>query len=101
VVSFFGQNSWAACMEQIILFTEHAKLQMLLRGAQQSEVVQTIQSTPWEPAKRGKFKCRMTFNFNQIAPANNQHYRLKTVEPIFAQEADQIVVITVKVYYHN
>lgn len=46
-------------------------------------------------------KCRKTFDFNRIAPGSKVYYRFKTVEPIFNEESNQVVVITVKVYYHN
>ncbi len=32
---------------------------------------------------------------------NKLYYRFKTVEVVFAEEADAIVIVTVKVYYSN
>lgn len=49
----------------------------------------------------GKFQTKYSFAFNKTAPINQQFYKYKTVEPIFADEQDEIVVITVKVYYSN
>lgn len=84
-----------------IRISNHAKLQMYLRGASEEEVIQSIYSGKWEPAKMGKFQSKYRFDFNMVAPTNQIFYKYKTVEPIFADEPDEIVVITVKVYYAN
>jgi len=84
-----------------IRFSNHAKLQMELRGASESEVTAAIKSGNWVPAKMAKSKTRLRFDFNKPAPTNQKLYKYKTVEPIFADEAEEVVVITVKVYYSN
>lgn len=84
-----------------IRFSNHARLQMILRGALEDEVIKAINSGYREPAKMGKFQTKYSFAFNKTAPINQQFYKYKTVEPIFADEQDEIVVITVKVYYSN
>ena len=87
-------------MEPIRL-SNHAQLQMELRGASEEEVVTAINSGTWEPAKLGKLKTKHKFDFNAISMANQKIYKYKTVEPVFADENDKIIVITVKVYYSN
>ncbi len=72
---------------------------MRLRGATETEVKETIETVPWQPAKRGKYQTRKTFEFGQPSPVNQQIYPFKTVHTIFADEPNQIVVITVLVYY--
>lgn len=84
-----------------IRFTTHAHEQARLRGAADSEVTQTIRMGKWEPALRGKYQAKKHFSFDQESPLNQKHYRFKSIEAIFADEADAIVIITVKVYYSN
>lgn len=74
---------------------------MLLRGAETEEVIATINSGDRSDAKNGKYKARYQFVFGDISPQNNQFYDYKRVEAIFADYANKIVVITVKVYYYN
>ncbi|MBI5374961.1 MAG: hypothetical protein HZA77_05970 [Candidatus Schekmanbacteria bacterium] len=84
-----------------IRLSNHSKLQMLLRCATEEEVKLSIHESTWAKAKMGKFQTKKQFSFNKMSPTNNQFYKYKTVEPIFADEQNEIVVITVKVYYSN
>ena len=88
-------------MKTSIAFSNHAREQMRLRGTTEDEVQAVVQRGPREPALRGKFKSRLTFDFNQASPVNNLTYRFKTVEAIFADELEEIVIVTVLVYYSN
>jgi hypothetical protein len=88
-------------MEKRIYFSSHAKLRMLLRGAEENEVILTIRSSKWELINRGRHHCHHQFDFNGTSPINNKFYKYKTVDVIFAEEPTEIIVITVKVYYHN
>ena len=81
--------------------SDHARLQMVLRGATEDEVIVTIRSGKWETAKMGKFRTKHQFNFDKISLTNQKFYKYKTIEPIFADESNEIVVVTVKVYYSN
>lgn len=81
--------------------SDHAKSQMILRGATDKEVITAIRSGKWEAAKTGKFQTKYRFDFNRVSLINQKIYKYKTIEPIFADEPDEIVVITVKVYYSN
>lgn len=74
---------------------------MELRGASEEEVITAINSGTWEPANLGKFKTKHKFDFNAISRTNQKNFKYKTVEPVFADENDIIVVVTVKVYYSN
>lgn len=84
-----------------VRLSNHAKLQMILRGASEEEVATAIYNGDWKPAKMGKSQAKHCFEFNNIAPSNQKLYRYKTVEPVFAEEDNEIVVVTVKVYYSN
>lgn len=88
-------------MNKPITFSNHARQQMQLRGATEAEVETVVRRGSGEPALRGKFKTRLNFDFNQASPVNNQLYRFKTVEAIFADEPDEVVIVTVLVYYSN
>lgn len=84
-----------------IRFSVHAEDQMNLRGASESEAVQVIRTATWEPAKRGRQQARGRFTFGGPSPVNQQIYRFKTVDVVFVDDAEEIVVVTVKVYYSN
>jgi hypothetical protein len=54
-----------------IIFSNHAKQQMLLRGIQKEEVISTIRSSSaWKQTKRGKLTSKMRFNFADYSPVN-------------------------------
>ena len=84
-----------------IRYSSHAKLQMVLRGATEEEVTTTIRAGKWKMTRVGKFRSRHQFDFNKVSLINKKFYKYKTIEPIFADEPNEIVVITVKVYYSN
>jgi hypothetical protein len=49
--------------------------------------------------KRSKWQARWRFPYGARSPVDDKRYNEKTVEVIFAEEPDEIVVVTVKVYY--
>jgi hypothetical protein len=67
------------------------------RGFTVAEVEDTIRAERWEPAGLGRMECRKTFPFNR--EWNKRFYATKVVRPIFVEEADEIVVVTVYAYY--
>ncbi|MFH1538775.1 MAG: DUF4258 domain-containing protein [bacterium] len=84
-----------------IRFSNHARLRMSLRGASEKEVEETIGSAEWRKVKMGRFGVKFRFDFNEKSPINRKVYKYKTIEAVFADEPDEIVIITVKVYYSN
>ena len=84
-----------------IYFSNHAKSQMILRGATEEEVEIAVRAGKREPAKLGKFKSRYSFAFNSFSPVNQKFYKYKIVESIFADESEEITIVTVKVYFTN
>lgn len=51
----------------------------------------------WSPAEKGRLTCAMTFNFE--AGHYGRYYRSKDVVPIFVEEEEEIVVITVYTFF--
>ena len=84
-----------------IIVSVHAAQRMQQRGADWSEVEQTIREATWQSAARGKRSAARVFPFNAPSPINNKQYTYKKIEVVFADEPTAIVVVTVKVYYHN
>jgi len=80
-----------------IYLSGHARSQLGFRGTTEEEVIEAIRSASWQPAEMGRLECRKDIAFNSIW--NKRHYSTKQVRPIFVEEADRIVVVTVYVYY--
>jgi len=78
-------------------FSGHASQQLRFRGTTEAEVVDAIRTAPWHPAENGRIECRKDFLFDAIW--NGKHYATKQVRPVFVEEPNEIVVVTVYVYY--
>jgi len=88
-------------MDKPIVISRHAAQRMAQRGTVSEQVEQVIRTAPWEPAQRGKWHARRVLPFDAVSPVNGRHYAYKTVDAIFADHPASIVVVTVKVYYHD
>ena len=75
----------------------HARDQLSSRGVTETEIVEAIHNETWQPAAVGRLECRKDFPFNQ--EWNGTVYAVKQVRPIFVDEPDEIVVVTVYSYY--
>ena len=84
-------------MEKPIRLSEHAISQLIFRGAGEKEIIEAIRTSEWSPAELNRLECRKDFAFNKLW--NNKSYKTKQVRPIFAEEGDEIIIITVYVYY--
>ena len=80
-----------------IRLSGHARGRLQGRGTSEQEVIEAIQTEPWQPAERGRLECRKNFPFN--AEWNRNHYVTKQVRPVFADDPSEIVVVTIYVYY--
>lgn len=80
-----------------IRLSGHARLQLRFRGVTEEEVIQTVSSEKWTPAELGRLECRKDFPFGK--EWNGKKYAMKQIRPIFAEEAIEIVVVTVYAYY--
>lgn len=80
-----------------IRLSAHARDNAGFRGATEDEVLETIRTSRWHPAKRNRFECRKDFAFGR--EWNGKFYETKQVRPVFVGEEKEIVVVTVYVYY--
>jgi hypothetical protein len=80
-----------------IRFSRHARENMAFRGATEDEITVAIRGAAWQQAERGRLDCRMEFDFDR--EWNGRHYAKKQVRPVFVDEPDAVVVVTVYVYY--
>ena len=84
-------------VQKTIRLSQHAKQQLFYRGTTEEESTETIQTTEWKPAELNRLECRKNFVFNQSW--QGKYYKTKQVRPIFVEERNEIVVVTVYVYY--
>jgi hypothetical protein len=82
-----------------IRLSGHAKENLPYRGVTEDEIIDAIRLASWESASKGRLECRKDFTFGKVW--NGKFYQIKQVRPIFVEEIDEIVVITVYVYYFN
>ncbi|MEW6354912.1 MAG: DUF4258 domain-containing protein [Planctomycetota bacterium] len=80
-----------------IRLTEHAWEQAAERGATEAEIREAILTGASEPAKRGRKLFRYNFAFGKIW--QGKRYAIKQVAPVVKEEAGEIVVITVYIFY--
>lgn len=80
-----------------IYITQHARRQMEARSASESEVETVIRTAPWKSGQRGRLTASKAFAFDQ--EHFGRFYTAKEVVPIFVEEADRIVVITVYTFF--
>ena len=82
-----------------IYFTRHAREKMVERLTTETEVIRVIREATWQPADKGRHRASKWY------PFGNHHkgtfYRGKDVQPMFADEPDRIVVVTVYVYLNQ
>lgn len=75
----------------------HARANIRYRGTTEQEVIDVIRAANWEAAEQGRLECRKDFEFG--GDWNGRFYATRQVRPIFVEEAEEIVVVTVYVYY--
>ena len=80
-----------------IRLSDHAREQLTFRGCSELEISEAICVAPWEDAELGRLECRLDFTFRQRW--NGRWYETKQVRPIFVDNPDEVVVVTVYVYY--
>ncbi len=84
-------------MTKPVLLSGHARGQSARRGVSEDEVIEAIRTSSWQPAELGRLECRKDFPYGR--EWNKKFYKTKQVRPIFVEEADTIVVVTVYAYY--
>jgi len=80
-----------------IRLSAHAMSYIQSRGFTPNEVEEAIRTLSWEPAELGRLQVRKSFSYGDHW--NGKIYKTKQVRPIFVEEADEIVVVTVYTYY--
>jgi hypothetical protein len=81
-----------------IRLSAHAAEQLDRRGTTREEVVETVVSSAWQPAELGRLECKKEYTYEAVW--NKKYYRTKQVKPVFVEEENEIVVITVYTYYY-
>jgi len=80
-----------------IRLSGHARENIKYRGATEDEVIDAIHNAPWGSAEQGRLGCRKNFTYGN--EWNGKFYTTKQVRPIFIEELNEIVIVTVYVYY--
>jgi hypothetical protein len=80
-----------------IRLSGHAQAQALRRGVLAEEMEIAIRAGKWEPAEGNRLECRHDFAFGR--EWNGKSYETKQVRPVFVEEANEIVVVTVYSYF--
>jgi len=87
----------SVALSKPIQFSLHAREKMLDRGTSESEMEAAIRTGNPEPVRKGRLMFRKNFAFNR--QWRGKYYAVKQVAPIVVEEAGQLVVVTVFVYY--
>jgi hypothetical protein len=82
-----------------IRLSAHARENMRSRRTTEQEVVESIRTTHWAGAELGRLECRKDFAYGQ--DWNGRFHTTKQRRPIFVEEAHELVVVTVYVYYFS
>lgn len=80
-----------------IRLTKHATGYLSSRGFSVEEVETAIRTAAWGATELGRLDCRKDFAFG--VEWNGKVYSTKQVRPVFVDEAEEVVVITVYTYY--
>ena len=80
-----------------IRLTQHARERCLQRGATEDELREAILSGSREPAKKGRLLRRLNVEFGKEWQGTT--YPIKQVAPVIAETDDEIIVVTVFVFY--
>lgn len=80
-----------------IRLSGYAKEQTFFRGTTEEEITEAIRESSWQSAESKRQECRKNFAFEKAW--NNKYYKTKQVRPVFVEEAEEIVVVTVYIYF--
>ena len=82
-----------------VVLTRHARQRLAERRTTEDEVIQAIRDTPWVRTDRGRYAATKWYPFGQ--EHEGSFYAGKDVRPVFTDEADRVVVVTVYVYFNQ
>ncbi len=80
-----------------IRLSKHAVIQCRERGVAEIEVIEAINNGFKEPVKKGRQMAKLNFQYNDYW--HDSYYAIKQVAPVFVEEENEIVVITVYSFY--
>jgi hypothetical protein len=83
--------------EKPVRLSAHARGYFQRRGFTAAEVEEAIRTCPWMPAELGRQECQKDFLFGR--EWNGKLYSTKRVRPVFLEETNEIVVVTIYTYY--
>lgn len=92
-----SDNSQAGDSVKPIRFSQHAREQMIERGAETDEVIDTIRAGEPIPAKGGRLGYRKNFQYDRLWGARS--FAIKQVLSIVVEESDALTVVTVYTFY--
>jgi hypothetical protein len=96
VIILSGEGKTGRDVKEII-FSQHVKDQMVDRGTSEDEIRIAIRDGEKISAKRGREAYLKNFPFESYW--KEKYYTTKQVVPIVMEETNEIVVVTVYVYY--
>jgi hypothetical protein len=80
-----------------VYLTWHAKRGLQRRGATEEDVIEAIRTAEWAPSGHGRLECWKSYPHRPLG--NGAWDDAKQIRPIFVQQANEIVVVTVYVYF--
>ena len=80
-----------------VRFTAHARVQCAERGATEAEVVKAVREGARELARSGRELYRLNLTYG--CRWQSKLYAVKQVAPVVKEEPEEIVIITVYVFY--
>ena len=72
---------------------------MAERLTTETEVIDAIREGAWQPMEKGRYRVSKWYPFREYHKGT--FYAGKDVEPVFSEEPDRIVVVTVYVYLNQ
>ena len=82
-----------------IRLSDHARGYLVRRGFTETEVHETIRTSPWQSAQRGRPEAIQDSPFQALW--NGTFYNTKRVRPLFVEDSAGIVVVTVDTYFFS
>jgi hypothetical protein len=80
-----------------IKFSKHALSYKEKRCITETEVEDTIRNSKWQDADLDRLECKKDFEYNKVW--NGKFYSTKQIKPVFVEEEEEIVVVTVYTYF--
>jgi hypothetical protein len=83
--------------EKVVHFTIHALERIQERRTDEKEVKEAIRKGKWKPAEKGRFISSRIFPFEK--EHYGRYYKTKEVVPVFKEDDERILVITVFTFF--